>query len=1120
MRKTFTKKHIAILLVALFSIHFSYAQEKDENFIFYLFDADAQIHEREMWQPDHNINFAEMQLLKSEGSSNWDFSNRPSGFLAMAKNERTGFQVFFRELEKERNLRVVVGPFTNSNGEELQHSTYFEDFFYLQGVFSGDSIAEPLIPYSESTTVKTAVGHNKAFYIELLSAKDQTAGYFIGNVAVYDGDELLQTKPVTVKVWNFALPEAHYSEVIMGLYNRNSGYGATKGILQYNNIPVDANGNVSDADRPAAMQLVRSYQEFLLQHGVSTYEIPRWLIDEDPKAAELTMADPRRKMFGIPIHRGDFYGITLSSWASNVLQQYKDIVYNNEFLRDKSYFYPFDEIPLNAESSTLLGNINTVLSELWPGYHAVSPFYTNYSQTLSFFDGKIDILCPNQGLFDPRGTSESEANIQDFKTREHTWRYPGDNLCGGFYSFVSPLPTVGVMRRVLFWQQYATNSDGILFWNCAWHVTDPWETKTFANTTNNNNGNGILIFPGYSIGQDPNTPIASLRLKQALCGINDYDYLRLSQEFLGEAATMTYVKSVLWYADSNEHLSYIINKEYGFAGYRSQPMRDTRYSIGEALSQANTEHEYGSWITAVVPDETHQGLEIRTCANCGTQESRAKSCCEFLGTVDSDWSNLSNWAGNRTALPTLGDAVLIKSNCVISNEATVSTLTVKSGYGLTISANGNLTAKNVKTETDAQITLEDGGELYCESSEAEILAKKNITQFTTNTNGWYTIAAPISELEIATNTNLTQESGNQVFDLYRLNETTSKWENYKDESNGFTTFDPGQGYLYAHNTENTEKQISGTLNDSEITRNITFTDSGMKGWNLIGNPFTHQIFKGAGGAIDDESLSSGYYVLENSGMWQAKTYTEPIKPLQGILVKNNDTNASHNLTIKNTTATATSESAQNAKDANNLITLQLSDGTVSDRAFIYLNEGLGLDKYENIDKTKPTVYIRHNDNDYAIAHIDKNLEELPIGVKSQGQSSLKISVETNASFEHLHLIDNLTGADIDLLASDSYSFGTQENEGYDLRFKLTFKPKEQVQEQSTGQFVYVSEERKLIFSNFKQGTHAQVIDINGQIVMEFELTESQKSASGLKSGIYVVRLTGDEGSRSQKIVIE
>ena len=41
-------------------------------------------------------------------------------------------------------------------------------------------------------------------------------------------------------------------------------------------------------------------------------------------------------------------------------------------------------------------------------------------------------------------------------------------------------------------------------------------------------------------------------------------------------------------------------------------------------------------------------------------------------------------------------------------------------------------------------------------------------------------------------------------------------------------------------------------------------------------------------------------------------------------------------------------------------------------------------------------------------------------------------------FSYLHLIDNLTGNDVDLLATPSYSFEAKTTD-YDLRFKLVFK---------------------------------------------------------------------------------
>lgn len=249
--------------------------------------------------------------------------SRTDGYIFLAQNEKEGFQVFFREQDKERNLRIEVSPFVNSNSNDtLKHSVYWEEFFWVENVWGPneiindmDSLAEALVPYNGETH-KTSVSHNKVFFIELESAKNQTPGYYVSTITAYDGSVALATRTIHAKVWNFALPENHYSDVVMGVYNRNSGYGGTSSLFKLNGINVDTQGNVAENDLPAAKQILDGYHECLLEHGVSTFEIPRWKMADDPKAAELAMADPRRTVFAVPVNPGvDFDGSEFSTSA-------------------------------------------------------------------------------------------------------------------------------------------------------------------------------------------------------------------------------------------------------------------------------------------------------------------------------------------------------------------------------------------------------------------------------------------------------------------------------------------------------------------------------------------------------------------------------------------------------------------------------------------------------------------------------------------------------------------------------------------------------------------------------------------------------------------------------------
>ena len=634
------KLSLVVLFLCVIGVTTVYADDEPETepYLFYLLFNDYQACESKVplreWNGIDNIKC--QQLPKNEASmqASWYYHNledRTTGFIALAQNEKEGFHVFYREQEKQRNLRIEVAPFVNDQNEVLPHSLYWEDFFFAPGVGIPDSLAEALVPYAGEIQ-NTIVEHNKVFYVELKSTFNQTPGYYYSTITAYDGDEVISTRPITAKVWNFALPENHYSEVVMGLYNCNSGYHATSTIFSLNGLQVDASGNVAEEDLPRAKAILDGYQECMLEHGVSPFELPRWKMADDRKAAELMMADPRRKVFSVPAHRGHFGNGDFTNAAKETINQYKSLAYDNPFLRDKAFFYPMDE-PTGTESEVaLLNAMSEKMSELWPGYHAVAPFYSSFEETTALFAGKIDIICPNQGMFDPRGSNYDlkQANFLSFQDREshpewfRTWRYQGDAKCGGTYFWIFNISQLGVMRRVPFWQQWYMNSDGWLQWNCA-YLPANWEKKVLqpSGGIQTGNGDGVLLYPGAMWGQSAETPIVSLRMKQVNDGIEDYDYLHLGMEFLDEASLKSAVSRFLWNDYANTCKS--INKEYEYyAAYTCTFLQRARYDVGQLLSAANTEHNWGEWQVAVMPDRTHNGLEISVCVDCGAQISRAK----------------------------------------------------------------------------------------------------------------------------------------------------------------------------------------------------------------------------------------------------------------------------------------------------------------------------------------------------------------------------------------------------------------------------------------------------------------------------------------------------------------
>ena len=224
-------------------------------------------------------------------------------------------------------------------------------------------------------------------------------------------------------------------------------------------------------------------------------------------------------------------------------------------------------------------------------------------------------------------------------------------------------------------------------------------------------------------------------------------------------------------------------------------------------------------------------------------------------------------------------------------------------------------------------------------------------------DGWYTVAAPLKAAGVVSSSNMTAFE----YDLYEFDETNltnEEWRNFKLPEN-FKDFTPGRGYLYANNHDMT-LNLFGTLNVSNTSIDLTYTAGridDLKGFNLIGNPYPHVIYKGQGAAIDDNRLSDGYYLLSNDGAWQVKTYSDPILPGQGALVM---TVEAGDFTIVKTTAVATAESSASKGRSTGLgrIALRVNDGASEDVAYLYgTKEGSSLRKISHLD-ILPFKYYR------------------------------------------------------------------------------------------------------------------------------------------------------------------
>ena len=362
-------------------------------------------------------------------------------------------------------------------------------------------------------------------------------------------------------------------------------------------------------------------------------------------------------------------------------------------------------------------------------------------------------------------------------------------------------------------------------------------------------------------------------------------------------------------------------------------------------------------------------------------------------------------------------------------------------------------------------------------------------------SGYYLIASPIYGLDPESVAGMTTGT----FDLYRFDQTAvAEWQNYEVETFYLT---PGKGYLYAKNTDIT-LNFEGMPYEGDGTINLTYDENAtFAGWNLIGNPFG-----------SNATLDQPYYRLNpDADAISATTETSPIEKMEGVFVE--ATAAS--LTAKFTTQTRSAESKA-IPQANILV--KGNRGNIVDNAIIRFDGGQQLGKFSfNENNTK--VYIPQEGKDYAVVNAE-NAGEMPVNFKAaeNGTYTIDFSMD-NVEFNYLHLIDNKTGMDIDLMQTSSYTFEASKTD-YASRFRLLFSTNGIENSNDNNDFGFFDASGNLLVLGIEGKATLQLIDVTGRILSSETFSGNYSKAINASAGVYMLRLIQGNDVRTQKIVVK
>ena len=455
---------------------------------------------------------------------------------------------------------------------------------------------------------------------------------------------------------------------------------------------------------------------------------------------------------------------------------------------------------------------------------------------------------------------------------------------------------------------------------------------------------------------------------------------------------------------------------------------------------------------------------------------------------------VTSMIGNNESCPSNDAKIVVIDNTQTENDD----ITIDNSSVYIINPTGMLTANGSLVSADpTRFILENGAQLIHNSNGVKATVKKDITAYTTDDNGWNFIASPVTE-------SITPSADNGLltnnYDLYKFDQSQElEWRNH--EVNSFPLAHK-TGYLYG-NSSNTTLTFAGPLAATTEPTTLAYdNNASLKGFNLIGNPYPCNT-----------TITNDFYKINGNTVILAQNGTV-IAPCEGVFVK--ATGMGQSVTFNKAVSTRGSVSA-------NCIDLviskkQESDGgsTTLDRARVRFGEGTGMEKL-SLDENHSRLTLWQSGQDYAVAYANGQ-NELPVNFKAaeNGTYTLAFDVE-NLDLDYLHLIDNMTGDEIDVLAMPTYTFEAKTTD-YASRFKLVFSEQADGPSADDQPFAYYANDEIRIVADACDAS-LQVVDVTGRVIVSTDVARNV-STSGMPAGVYVLRLINGDNVRTQKIVIE
>ena len=623
---------------------------------------------------------------------------------------------------------------------------------------------------------------------------------------------------------------------------------------------------------------------------------------------------------------------------------------------------------------------------------------------------------------------------------------------------------------------------------------------------------------------------------------NGWRYIELSlSSFMGNVIRIEFVKSFMQNCYIDE-LDIVANP------YPNTKIFD-KGSVSENVSWNDGQYWYPTGVPTINDDVRILGGEVRLLNNCnGNAKSIVvgakgqilvwNASLNVAETFSSDFAKIGRNNNGITSCPlkisslsvvNVHDVSVVDANSIVINGVTsegvlniTGTLTPGAANSVVVNDGGVLYAGSItgtSDEVDNTVVVEDGGQLRLDNP-AYVTLKKNIGSYTdieaennVTKGGYYLISSPLNTnyfnpaMAGACTSDVNGADVVWTYDLYAFDyEQELEWRNYKVQN---FLMRNGRGYLYA-NRDGVDLSFAGPVaaNNTQMPVSTNYGQGShydFNGWTLVGNPMTCNAY--VSGSTSDMSFFRMNPV--GNGFIAA---TGTVAPMEGIFV------------YTEMAGQAVLFNRDEPTEPGSKLGINLMQGnTLVDNAIIRFGQGGTLPKFSFSNNTSK-VYIPMADDDYAVVS-SQPVGVLPLNFEAAKDGTYTLSFEDGTEgLLYCHLIDNKTGADVDLLATPDYSFNAKADD-YASRFKVVFV----ANGPSTGSGTDGSE----TFAFYSNGTWIianpstgsgpatlQVIDLNGRILSSEQINGCAETHINAAAGIYIMRLVNGENVRTQKIIVK